>query len=241
MADPKTTKKPREETLGTQNKRLKTTVAEQTVVIENLTASVADLKAAVENLNVPVEPPVLDVVAAVEAPRKLTHDQPQATTQTVLQEPEVLHDPFDPQNPHAIEKHPPGLRLGWKNPKYREDHRGWRGWRPVSYEDDIGKNLGQYINDPPRRMSHHLDHLVRRGDSVLCILEDSIWRARQEQRTSKAMRFANAHAQDMQLNTSVQGQVAEVDVRDSGTHMVRRRMPAETMTQEEMSEQIRRG
>ena len=103
-------------------------------------------------------------------------------------EPELLYDPFDEQNPHAILKNPDGWVLSWKNPEYRA-HRGWRGWIPIEFDDEIGQKLGEYLNDPPERMAGmaQIDNYVRRGtDSILCKLPQEIWDARQQKRTNNA-------------------------------------------------------
>ena len=123
----------------------------------------------------------------------------EAVKKEQLREPRVLRDPFDVQNPHKILAHPPGLRLRWANPRYRE-HRGWRGWEPVHYDDEVGKNLSKYINDPPRRMEHNVDNLVRRGDSILCRIDEQMWEARQQRRTQRAAHRANAFAEDLQVD-----------------------------------------
>ncbi len=112
----------------------------------------------------------------------------------------VVYDPYDSQNPHKILADPPGFKLGWKNPLYRDGHRGWRGWRVVEHDSEIGRNLKRYLLDPPRRMEHAVDNYVRRGDSVLCFLERDIWEARQKRRTDLAARRAGAHAQDMRVD-----------------------------------------
>ena len=117
--------------------------------------------------------------------------------QTEYREPRVVHDPFDTQNPHRIIANPPGFVLGWKNPLYRDGHRGWRGWRPVQFDDEIGRNLSKYLLDPPRRMEHAVDNMVRRGDTILCALEEDLWYARQLKRQRKAERLAAPYAADM--------------------------------------------
>jgi hypothetical protein len=106
--------------------------------------------------------------------------------------PELVYDPFDEQNPHAILAHPEGWVLSWKNPDYRAK-RGWRGWIPIEYDDEVGQNLSQYLKDPPARMEgvSQLDNYVRRGtDSILCKLPADIWDARQNKRVkNSAQRF----------------------------------------------------
>lgn len=115
-------------------------------------------------------------------------------------DPKVVYDPFDSQNPHKILADPPGFKLGWKNPLYRDGHRGWRGWRAVEFDSEIGRNLKRYLLDPPRRMEHSVDNYVRRGDSVLCFLEADIWEARQKRRTDLAARRAGEHAKDLRVD-----------------------------------------
>jgi hypothetical protein len=105
-----------------------------------------------------------------------------------LADPELVHDPFAGQNPHVIKANPPGFILGWKSERYRE-RRGMRGWMEISYDDEYGKNLDKYIDDPPHRMKHHTDMFVRRGDVILCRLPEAMWKARQQQRVEKANRL----------------------------------------------------
>jgi len=116
-------------------------------------------------------------------------------------EPELAYDPYDEQNPHAILSHPEGWVLSWKNPDYRA-HRGWRGWVPVEYDDEIGQNLTKYLNDPPARMEGmaNVDNYVRRGtDSILCKLPKDIWDARQAKRSRDAeFRFQQSQAAKQQ-------------------------------------------
>jgi len=115
-------------------------------------------------------------------------------------DPVVAYDPFDAQNPHRILADPPGFKLGWKNPLYRDGNRGWRGWLAVTYDSEIGRNLKRYLLDPPRKMEHAVDNYVRRGDSILCYLEADIWNARQQRRTDLASRRAGEHAKDVRVD-----------------------------------------
>ena len=107
-------------------------------------------------------------------------------------EPVLFHDPFDLGiNPHHIKKHPNGKILSWKNPNIRNGARGWRGWVPITYDCEIGKNLLDYISDPPAKMEGiaNQDNYVRRGtDSILCWIDEEIYFARQQQREHKALR-----------------------------------------------------
>lgn len=102
--------------------------------------------------------------------------------------PQVHYDPFDEQNPHVILKHPEGFVLSWKNPDLRAK-QGWKGWVPVTYDDEIGQNIDQYLSDPPPRMegTAQLDNYVRRGtDSILCKLPADLWETRQRKRVERS-------------------------------------------------------
>lgn len=113
---------------------------------------------------------------------------------------DVAYDDFDVQNPHKIIANPPGYMLGWKNPKYREEKRGWRGWVVVQFDDFIGRNLSKYLLDPPRRMEHATDNSVRRGDALLCYLPKNLWDARQQQRERKAHRLTAPVRDDLKTD-----------------------------------------
>lgn len=110
---------------------------------------------------------------------------------------EITSDPYAMDgSPHDIKVHPEGYRLYWCNPNYRE-RRGWQGWEPVEYDDEIGRNLDQYLNDPPLKMegTKRFDNYVRRGaDAVLCKLPIGIWNARLEKKQEKANRHLYAGA-----------------------------------------------
>ena len=127
-------------------------------------------------------------------------------------EPVMRHDPFDEQNPHLILSHPDGFVLSWKNPNYRA-HRGWRGWVPITYDDEVGKELGKYLLDPPPRMEgmSQVDNYVRRGtDSILCRIPVEIWNERQAKRAERAQsREARSSAVnvDKSKHVSVYGMV----------------------------------
>ncbi|KPJ95874.1 MAG: hypothetical protein AMJ55_02995 [Gammaproteobacteria bacterium SG8_15] len=103
-------------------------------------------------------------------------------------EPEVdeVKDPYAGQHPHIILADPPGYKLSWKNPDYRLK-RGWRGWEPIEHDDEIGRELDKYLQDPPTKMEGGdlLDNKVRRGDCILCRLPIEIWDARQKAREQK--------------------------------------------------------
>ena len=139
-----------------------------------------------------------DFEAQLDAPAATQGDVQDVVRQ--LAEPVLARDPFDAQNPHSFLSHPPGFMLGWKNPSYRDRHRGWRGWEKVEYTDTIGQNLGKYLQDPPRRMEHMTDNFVMRGDVVLCVLTMEMWQARQNKRVHRANRYAREHAADVQVD-----------------------------------------
>lgn len=113
-----------------------------------------------------------------------------------------VRDPFNTKNPHQIIAHPPGKVLSWKNPKYRQE-RGWRGWQPISYDDEIGRELSTYITDPPAKMegSANLDNYVRRGtDSVLCFIDEDIWLSRQLDQAKRVV--------EMEARAAMSGRIA---------------------------------
>lgn len=102
-------------------------------------------------------------------------------------DPELFYDPYDA--PHKILKHPDGKRLSWKNPIYRQQ-RGWRGWTPVTYDDEIGENLTDYIVEPPSQMLGIAtqDNYIRRGtDSILAWLPIELWDRRMQLMEAKAL------------------------------------------------------
>lgn len=145
-----------------------------------------------------------DLRKRVERMERMISEQRGEGTYTGPQ-PVMYHDPFDMGiNPHHIKKNPPGKVLGWKNPNLRNSASvGWKGWTPVSYDDEIGQNLSKYINDPPDKLvgSASQDNYVRRGtDSVLCWLDEDIFKARQQRREQKALHqqmVASAHGNSM--------------------------------------------
>lgn len=117
-----------------------------------------------------------------------------------LGEPSLISDPFDTQNPHAIINHPAGFVLSWINPKYRAS-RGWRGWIRVEWDDEIGRNLTQYLNEVPDRMEGAVDNYVRRGDVVLCRLPEAYYRSRRNQREQVVQKYDAVVAKDSKPDT----------------------------------------
>lgn len=181
-------------TLAQQKKMLETENVELKQRLEELEARVEDNVARAENAEA-------ELADLRDTSQSVVHENaPRPVHEQVQPEPQLLYDPFDSKNPHKIVKHPPGHRLGWKNPRYREIHRGWRGWIPVAYDSDVGRNLKRYLLDPPRKMAHQDDNLVRRGDSILCMLPEEMWLARQQERVDRANRNRTAHARDLQTD-----------------------------------------
>ena len=106
-----------------------------------------------------------------------------------------LYDPYESHNPLHIKsdiepdaKFPEGQKLSWKSDRIRQ-YKGWRGWIPVRWDDEYGKNLGDYLGDAPMRMegSENLDGYVRRGGLILCRLDKRIWNSRNAKRELKDM------------------------------------------------------
>jgi len=114
-----------------------------------------------------------------------------AAGQSVDPEPFVYYDPYDSDvNPLIIKENPEGKILSWKNPNVRNT-RGWQGWTPVQYDDEIGRELDRYVNNPPPQMEGTAtqDNYVRRGtDSILCWIDKRIWDTRKRKALDKANR-----------------------------------------------------
>lgn len=174
--------------LETENVELKQQLADAELRADDAEAAADNAKAAQS-----VREPLVRVQLDGTAVQTRMHEQ-------AVLEPELLYDPFDSKNPHKITSNPPGFRLGWKNPHYRDSHRGWRGWAQITYDSDVGRNLSKYLLDPPRKMSHQTDNVVRRGDSVLCALPEDMWLARQQARTDRANRNKLAHAANITVD-----------------------------------------
>lgn len=100
---------------------------------------------------------------------------------------DVLHDPWGEQDFMQIRQHPDGFVLRFVNPQYRA-RRGWRGWEPVTWSSEIGKNLGDYLIDPPHRFQggNSIDDYIRVGsDLVLCKLPVAAYKARMKAKQDK--------------------------------------------------------
>jgi len=182
--------------LETEKAELERKLAEAEEREQAALREIEDMEARAENAEAELKAKTKKMVThSAPAGNAPVHEQSQP-------EPQLLYDPFDSKNPHKIVKHPPGVRLGWKNPTYRENHRGWRGWIPVKYDSDIGRNLKSYLLDPPRKMAHQDDDMVRRGDAILCSLPEEMWQARQAERVSRANRQRSAHSQDLRADSA---------------------------------------
>lgn len=105
----------------------------------------------------------------------------------------TLYDPYESHNPLHIKqdiepdaKFPEGQKLSWKSERIRQ-HKGWRGWIPVRWEDEYGQKLDEYLGDAPMRMegSENIDGYVRRGGLILCRLDMRIWKSRSAKRQMK--------------------------------------------------------
>ena len=109
----------------------------------------------------------------------------------------VLRDPWDVTNALRILSNPPGKVLRWISPAYRAQGRGMRGWIPVRYDDAIGRELDLYIPDPPSKMEGMvaLDDVVRRGDVVLCWLDEGVYTRRRQKNFDKTNRHLQQAAQ----------------------------------------------
>lgn len=129
--------------------------------------------------------------AVSEAPGKLRLDSVNAAGDGSLH---VLRDPWKDKDPLKIKAHPENFRLRWCNEKYRS-HKGWEGWTPVQWDEEIGKNLNKYLIDIPPRFEGmaHFDSYVRMGaDAILCKLPVEYWLARKEHLRQKNKRFEDS-------------------------------------------------
>jgi len=208
------------ESVGKQNVRLKTENAELEQERDTMAADLAEAKARADHY---------EAVSKQEAPTPVAapvavQENPALVEAAAEQElPEILYDPYHSQNPHKFIAHPSGYMLGWKNPSHRENHRGWRGWKPVEFDDFIGRQLKLYLLDPPRRMEHSVDNCVRRGDSLLCFLRGDIWQARQQQRDLKAHRMNAVQDQGEDVTVTVErpvgGKFVAVDTSQTGNRI----------------------
>lgn len=131
--------------------------------------------------------PVPDVVAVTESP------VPAQAVEVPDAEFSVDHDPWGEQDFMAIRKHPDGFVLRWCNPNYRQGGK-WRGWEPIGWSSEIGRNLPEYLIDPPHRFQggNQIDDLIRVGnDLVLCKLPIGAYRARMKAKQDKRDRIMN--------------------------------------------------
>ena len=146
-------------------------------------------------------------------------------------QPKVYHDPFECVNPHKFKCHPEGLHFSWKNPRIMDD-KGPRGWTPVTWDREIGRNIDEYLSRAPAKLQgiETQDNYVRRGvDSILCVIKEEIWLARQQKRESKALRkqmAANARA-NVTIGEGVEtfGDGVKHDPRPAGGFKPREELP----------------
>lgn len=134
---------------------------------------------------------------------------------------DLLYDPYDVQNPLAIVKdippsegYPLGQKLAWKDPQYRDNDRGWRGWIPIRFEDDI--DLSEYIPDPPQRFmgEAEMDGYVRRAGLVLARLDMRLWEARNQRREQKSLEARGLANPADPVNFDRSG----IQITDEGSH-----------------------
>lgn len=187
----------------TENAELRAQINKMTQDLERVTRTVQDLERS----------------APVPAPDSDGEDDP------VIGDLQVYNDPFDVQNPHVYLKEPPGFKFGWINPVYRDKHRTWRGWQPVQYDDPIGMNLSEYLLDPPARMAHAVDNLVRRGDVVLCILPLEYWLARRQKSWTRRHQFLQENKDNIRAEHPVDGRFQDPQRESTGKHIGGRTMP----------------
>jgi hypothetical protein len=137
----------------------------------------------------------------VEELTDLVEERRAAEAEDMLPAAEILYDPYYSKDPYMIvgsiepdQQFPKGRVVAWKNFRLRMERRGWRGWVPFQYGDeltgDTGEHLTKYIMDPPPRLegAMQLDSYVRRADLVLAWIDRRIFDARQRQRELETQR-----------------------------------------------------
>lgn len=140
----------------------------------------------------------------------------------IYRDPYNLHDPWCILKPlPPSENFPEGRMLYWLNPKHRET-RGFKGWRILHYGDpEVGKNgerLEGYVSDPPQRLQHQTGTEVRRGDSVLGVIDKRIFDQRQWERIKKCEKRRRVH-------TGSRPVVTETGIRIEGPGLEDERRP----------------
>jgi hypothetical protein len=201
----------------------KAEIQEELEQAETRNADLAEENQALMNKQADMEERLARMEALIEGQRaEGTYAGPQ---------PKVYHDPYDTTNPHKILHHPEGKKLSWKNPNIR-DRQGWKGWEPITWDSEVGKNIEKYIPSPPAKMVgiEKQDNYVRRGtDSVLAMIDEEIWMARQQKREDKALRkqlAANARA-NAAIGNGVEtfGDGVQSDPRPAGGFKPRQELP----------------
>lgn len=146
---------------------------------------------------------------------------------------EILYDPYYSKDPYLIvgsigptKDFPEGRIVAWKNFRARMERRGWRGWVPFQYGDELtgetGDLLKQYIIDPPPRLEGNaqLDSYVRRADLVLAWLDKRIFDARQRRRElesqNQVLREGSAKSKVLRDGVEVVGPGLKTQTRPKG-------------------------
>lgn len=146
---------------------------------------------------------------------------------------EILYDPYYSKDPYLIvgsieptKDFPAGRVVAWKNFRARMERRGWRGWVPFQYGDELtgetGELLKQYIMDPPPRLEGNaqLDSYVRRADLVLAWLDTRIFDARQRRRElesqNQVLREGSAKSKVLRDGVEVVGPGLKTQTRPKG-------------------------
>ena len=156
-------------------------------------------------------------------------------TEEEIQRARVLRDPWDVTNALQILRNPPGKVLRWISPAYRQQGRGMRGWTPVRYDDPIGREIELYIPDPPSRMEGmvEIDDVVRRGDVVLCWLDEGIANVRRRQNFDKTNHNLVKAAQHKDKSFGKYGSTYGEGLRDDDDPKHREERPAPGMISKE--------
>lgn len=163
-------------------------------------------------------------------------------TSEEIERAQVVRDPWAGKNALKILSHPPGRRLQWISPQYRE-RRGMRGWEPVRFDDAIGRELHKYITDPPTRMEGLADigSVVRRGDVVLASIDEGIFQARRQRGLDRANRNLRGAAGRGQQQVGPHGRTTDSGLTDDNNSQFRQARPAPGFISPQRLEEYRRA
>lgn len=99
-----------------------------------------------------------------------------------MAEVEIVRDLFSNHNPHAFKRHPKGRHLYWANRAWR-DRKGYGQLRPVKANSEEWKELQQCLAEAPLDIDNKGTNLIHRGDTILAVMNEEDWQAKQDRRS----------------------------------------------------------